>query len=116
MKIIDKGEEFRRESLEKERLKNIESLIKNHFSSCTISELFLNSFDIHSHSEERKKVANFSTFTYSPGKMELYLKEYEKNALDFGKEYEERGLHNPFKRKPSTDLEKQQFILEKHYF
>jgi hypothetical protein len=116
MKIVDKSEEFKKEHLEKERFRNIEILIKNHFSSCVIGNLFLNSIDIHSPSERIGKVASFSAFMYSPGKMELYLKEYEKNALDFGKEYEERGLHNSFKGKPSANPEEQQFILEKHYF
>jgi hypothetical protein len=116
MKIIDKGDEVKRKHLEEERFRNIETLIKNNFSSCVTSNSFLDSIEVRSCSEKIEKVAFFSVFMHPPGKMELYLKEYEKNALNFGKEYEERGLHNSFKEKPSVDPEKNQFILEKHYF
>jgi len=107
MEIIDKSEKLIKDLFEEERLSKIEVLAKTFFSSCIVSRN--PSSLIYIESSNRGKVAVLSTWDHNPGKMELYSKDYEEKAINFGNEYEKEGLNISFKDKLEP------FRLEKHY-
>ena len=110
MKIVDKSEEVRRELVEEKRLKNIEGLMKENFSSC---ELVRTDVAIGLYSPPKEKIAMFSTTMYTPGKMKLYNQFFEPQAIKFGEEYEKREFHKSSESSPL--FQEGPFILEKYY-
>jgi len=109
------------ESVErKSKLKGIEMLAKEIFDDCTISTD--GHFYVHiSHSPSGSEIAYISLIPDS-GLMTLKESSYEKKAVEFGKEYEKRGLHKPMRREGSflncllySISREKSFVLDKDY-
>jgi hypothetical protein len=107
MKIVNMSREVRRLRLEKKRLDSIEHLVREFFPSCNI---FRTEVSISIDALSKERIADFTTLTYAPGAMRLYIKDYEEKAINFGGEYEKRGLH----KSPESSFDGP-FSLEKHY-